>query len=237
MVGYIISLVLFVLIFVSYPLCCLFKTKFVAFLNKHSKIVNLVFVCISFICYLIVVIVAYIQNGLHDWNFINTLPTANVSPFMFATLPLYFILRKKAKEYYLNIIALLSVGMILSPVISMIFNIQRNYSFHAFFLADYVAHLFLSLWGIYIVSSKQIELELKKSLICVGIMASVAFTMLVLNLIFDTSFFGLSLRGKHNIYNVVITKSSFLSCLIYFVGLVGIMIGGHFFQTLFKNND
>ena len=43
--------------------------------------------------------------------------------------------------------------------------------------------------------------------------------MIILNLIFDTSFFGLSLRGKHSIYNMVLVSNSFLSAFIYFTGL------------------
>ena len=237
MVGYIISLVLFIVIYVFYILACRFKFNFVLFLNKYPKIVNLVFTGISCTCYLAVVIVAYIKNGLYDWNFTNTLPTANVSPFVFATLPLYFILPKKAKDYYLRIFPLLSIGMIVSPIAGMIFNIQRNYNFYASFLANYIAHLSLSMWGIYLVSSNQIRLDFIKSLICVAIMASVALTMLVLNLIFDTSFFGLSLRGKHNIYNIVLVDNSYLSCLIYFTGLVGVMLLGHLFQMLFENKN
>ena len=50
--------------------------------------------------------------------------------------------------------------------------------------------------------------------------------MLVLNLIFDTSFFGLSLRGKHNIYNNVLTNNSYLSAALYFFGLICVLLMG-----------
>jgi len=232
MVGYIITLVTIILVYISYILLYIFKPQYLAGVNKRYTTVNVVFLLITYTCYVGVVVIALVKNGLHDWNFQNTLPTANVSPFMFATLPVYFLLPKKVKVYYLHIIALLSVGMILSPVLGIAFNIYRHYSFHFSFLLDYVAHLSLSMWGVYILMTKQINFNSKRSLICIGFMGGVALMMLVLNLIFDTSFFGLNLRGKHNIYNVRIVENSFASCLIYFIGLFVIMIIGHFYLKL-----
>ena len=56
--------------------------------------------------------------------------------------------------------------------------------------------------------------------------------MMILNLIFDTSFFGLSLNGKHNIYHMVLVSNSYLNALIYFSGLIIIMVGSFLFQKL-----
>ena len=47
--------------------------------------------------------------------------------------------------------------------------------------------------------------------------------MLLLNVAFDTAFFGLSLNGKHNIYNMVLVSNSYLSACIYFLG-VGVVL-------------
>ena len=59
--------------------------------------------------------------------------------------------------------------------------------------------------------------------------------MLIMNLIFDTSFFGLSLNGKHNIYNVVLVDSSFVSALLYYLGLLMIIILGYIYSMMFKD--
>ena len=198
----------------------------------NTKIYNLVFCLVTVVCYIGVVIVALVQNGWSDWNFLNTLPIANVSPFMFFVCPIYLILPKKGKDYFLNLISLLSLGMIISPVFSIVYNIYRDYAFHAQFLLDYVAHLSMALWGIYIVKSGQIELKIKHSIFSGLLIVIVAFIMLVLNLVFDTAFFGLSLRGKHNIYNAVLVENSFLSCLIYFSGLIVVLVLGYLYCIL-----
>lgn len=221
---YIICLIILLLI---YAVVILNMKRF-----KNTKITNLVFVLITFCCYIPIVFITLHNDGVHDWNFKNTLPTANVSPFMFATLPLYFILPKSIKKYYLTLISLLSVGMILSVAFGCIFNAARNYRFIPHFTLDFIAHMSLSLFGVYLVKSKQISLKLKECLIGGSIIVCAALIMLVLNIIFNTSFFGLNLNGKHNIYNNVLVSNSYLSALIYFAGLIGIMVIGYFYLKL-----
>lgn len=199
---------------------------------KNTKLTNLIFSLTIFVLYIISVIIVYFKVGFKDWNFQNTLPVANVSPFMFFVVPLYFVLPKKAKNYFMLLIALLSVGMFLSPTFSCIFNAMRNYKFHFSFMIDYIAHFALCLWGVYIIKSKQVELKIKDSLFSGLIIVCVAVLMLVLNIIFDTAFFGLNLNGKHNIYNMVLVSNSYLSALIYFAGLIFVLIMGFLFHKV-----
>lgn len=199
---------------------------------KNKTITNIVFCVLIVGLYIPTVVIAYIKNGPNDWNFTNTLPTANVSPFMFCICPLVVILPKKLNEYIKGLISLLVVGMILSPIISIVFNGIRNYAFHFSFYLDYVAHLLLSLWGCYFVITKQFDLNIKKSLISGSIIVAVALIMFILNCIFKTAFFGLAITDKYSIYNIKIVNNAYLSALIYFVGLAAIMVAGYFFQKL-----
>ena len=221
---------------ISLILCLFIYSVLIFYMKyfKHQKIVNLIFFLIIYLCYWAVVIVAYIRNGLYDWNFTNTLPTANVSPFMFGTLPLFYILPKKVKPYYLNLISLLSLGMLFSPILSMVFNFSRQYSFHVSFLLDYIAHFAISLWGIYFVKSKQITLKIRSSAISGSLIIGVAIIMMVLSVILDKSFFGLSLNGKHSIYNFRVTESSFLNAALYFIGLILVLFAGYSYQLMLQ---
>ena len=221
---YPITLVLFLIIYI---LVCLLMHRF-----KNQFITNLVFFLISFVCYLALVVYLYFHDGPNDWNFTNALPVANISPFMFFTSFVFFLLPKKIRKYHALLVSLLSVGMILSPTIMMMRNFVINYRFISSFLLDYTSHFAFSLWGVYIIQSKQVELKEKDCLISGSLIIGVALTMLIINLIFDTSFFGLSLRGKHNIYNQVLVSNSFLSALIYFAGLIIVLLFGFFFQKL-----
>lgn len=200
---------------------------------KNVKLTNLIFVLTIFVLYIVSVIIQYFKVGFYDWNFQNSLPTANVSPFMFfVVLPLYFLLPQKPKRYFLLLVALLSVGMFLSPTLSCVFNACRNYKFHFQFVLGYVAHFALFLWGIYIIKTNQTELKVKDSAISGSLIVGVAIVMMILNIIFDTTFFGLNLNGKHSIYNMVLVSNSYLSAFLYFAGLVVVLVLGFCFHKL-----
>ena len=210
----------------------------ILFFMSHMKnylFWDIIFLSLIFSCYLSEVIIALIKNGLYDWNFHETLPISNISPFMFCFSPLYLVLPNKIKNYFGTLISLLVVGMIASPIFSGIRCFYIGYAFHISYLLDYIAHFSFALFGIYLVQSRQVELKMKNVLFGVGIIISVLLIIIVINLIFDTSFFGLSLRGKHNIYNIVIVDNSFLSAGIYFSGLIIILLLGLVLQkSLFE---
>lgn len=196
------------------------------------RLVNIIASLSVYLMYLSLVYVVYSDVGFYDWNFQNTLPMANVSPFMFSVMPLTWILPKGARKYLYLLISLLSVGMLFSAISSSLYNAIIGYKFHWHFMLDYVAHLILSAWGIYLVKSGQVTLCKRDCLISGSLIVGVAFVMMMLNVTLDTAFFGLSLSGKHNIYNNVIVDSSALSALIYFVGLVVVLLLGYGFNKI-----
>lgn len=196
------------------------------------RLVNMIASLSVYVMYLSLVYVVYSDVGFYDWNFQNTLPMANVSPFMFSVMPLTWILPKGARKYLYLLISLLSVGMLFSAISSSLYNAIIGYKFHWHFMLDYVAHLILSAWGIYLVKSGQVTLCKRDCLISGSLIVGVAFVMMMLNVMLDTAFFGLSLSGKHNIYNNVIVDSSALSALIYFVGLVVVLLLGWGFNKM-----
>ena len=201
---------------------------------RNVRLFNVIFTCAVYIPYLLLCFIVYEDVGFYDWNFQNVLPVANVSPFMFSILPLILLMPKKIREHFYLLISLLTVGMLLSSVFGCIYNASINYRFHFHFMLDYVAHLILSLFGIYLIKSKQAKPTVKSCAISAGIILSVATLMLILNLILDTSFFGLSLRGKHNIYNNVLTDSSLLSALLYYIGLSVVLLSGVVISKIFS---
>ena len=99
-------------------------------------------------------------------------------------------------------------------------------------MLDYVAHFALSLYGVYLVRTSQVKLTVKASVMSGSIILGAAFLMMILNVIFDTAFFGLSLNGKHNIYNNVLFKSSYLSAFVYFLGLIMVLVLGYLYMKL-----
>lgn len=225
---FIITLVVLIALW-AFSCFYLVKAKSNKLLEK-TWLMNLLFSSTAFTCHVIHLIIIYFDVGFEDWNFQNAMPYANVSPFMFTISPIFLLLPKNTRKYCLNLVSLLTIGMILSPIVSIMHNIIINYKFHASFLLDYIPHLLLSVWGVYIIQSKQIELKIKPSIISGSIIVIVAVIMLILNVILDKSFFGLSLNGKHSIYNQKIVSNSYLSAALYFVGLIALLVAGYFFQ-------
>lgn len=219
---YILALIALLVAYIS----VIFAMKYM----KNTKLFNGLFVCIVAVCYLLVMLTVYLDVGFADWNFQNTLPTANVSPLMFCLTIFVLFLPKKARRYCLLLVSLLSVGMLASTIFGCIYNASIGYKFHFHFLLDYIAHVALSLWGIYLVKTNQVKVENKSCIVSMCMIFAYATLMLILNVIFDTAFFGLSLNGKHNIYNMVITSNSYLSALLYYAGLFVVLIAGMFLQ-------
>jgi hypothetical protein len=221
-------LILFFVLVAIYLAFVLFAKRFA----KYKKYINTIFVLFIFASYLYVVIYMYRDVGPYDWNFLNTMPTANVSPFMFCLVPLILIMPKRIRGYLFTLVGLLSFGMLIAGLGGAIGFMMRDYKFHWHIAMDSIAHVLISLWGVYLVKSGQVELEPKKAVRSGSIIVSVALIMLVLNLIFDKAFFGLSLYGKHNIYNNVLFKSGIVSALAYFVGLFTVLLVGYFYHKI-----
>lgn len=200
----------------------------------HDKKWNGLFTAAVFVPYVFLGMVIYLDVGFYDWNFQNVLPVANVSPFMFTLTFVSLFLPTKIRKIVYGLISLLSVGMIFSTVVNCVYNAQIHYKFHWHFVLDYVAHFALSAYGVYLVRSRQVDLKIQKCFASGALIVGAAMVMMVLNVIFDTAFFGLSLNGKHNIYNTVLVKSSYLSAVIYFVGLCLVLILGYLYSRCFS---
>ena len=227
--SYIITLIAFIVLYVG----VIYLMKYM----RNTKLTNTVFALVVFIAYVGLGLTIYLDVGFNDWNFQNTLPFANVSPFMFFSIPLALLLPKKINAYFLLLISLLSVGMFLSSVFECVYNAVINYKFHIHFTYNFFSHFALSLFGVYIIRSGQVTLNIKNALKSSIIIFTVATTMLIVNLIFNTAFFGLSLNGKHNIYNIVLVENSYLSALIYYTGLTLVVVLGYLYSKVFSRNN
>lgn len=202
------------------------------YLAKYKNVVNVLFVIAIFMSYLYIVRYMYYDVGPDDWNFRNTMPTANVSPFMFCLTPFILIMPKTIRKYLMTLVVLLSLGMVVAGLGGALGFVARNYKFHWHITMDCLAHVLISLWGVYLLKSGQVELTPKKAIRAGAIIVSVALIMLVLNLIYHKAFFGLSLYGEHNIYNVRFFESGVVSTIAYFLGLCFVLCTGYFYQKI-----
>ncbi len=224
MIGYIITLVI---LFGGYPIGVWAVGNI-----KRERLFEVIFPFCTFALYLCCVAYIAVDAGVHDWNFHNALPTANVSPFTYCLTTFIFAFPKRIKRYLYTLVALLSLGLLCAGAITCVFNSIRGYAFHWQIALDSFLHGALSLFGVYLVKSGRVRLDIKSCLIGGGIIVGVAAVMMGLNAILRTSFFGLSVYGEHNIYNVVVCKNGYLSAGLYFIGLCAVLAVGGLFQKL-----
>ena len=224
MIGYIITLVL---LFGGYPIGVWAIGKI-----KRKRLFEILFPFCTFALYLCCVAYIAVDAGVEDWNFHNALPTANVSPFTYCLTAFIFVFPKPVRKYLYTLVALLSLGLLCAGAITCVFNILRSYAFHWQIAIDSLIHGGVSLFGVYLVKSGRVSLGGKTCLISGGVLLGIAAVMMGLNAILRTSFFGLSVHGEHNIYNVVVCQNGYLSAGLYFIGLCTVLAVGWLFQRL-----
>lgn len=201
---------------------------------ENKKVANFLFFSIVFGCYVIYVLQVLFLSGYHSIYFHGVLATANISPFMFSIIPIIHFSHGKLQKHLYILVSLLSFGMLLSPTLNAITYAIKGHPFNFYAIWDYIAHLTLSLWGIYLAKSEQIKIKVRDSIISALIIIGVALFMLLMNLIHGTAFFGLALDGNHNIYQNVIVDNSYVSAIIYFTGLDVVLIAGYFYSKCFS---
>ena len=85
-------------------LCASYALVFYLMKHFHSlRAMEFVFVGLVFIPYVCLSLVVLRDVGFNDWNYRNTLPVANVSPFMFALMPIVFVLPQRVKKHFCSL--------------------------------------------------------------------------------------------------------------------------------------
>ena len=203
---------------------------FMKYLVKYRTISDIDFPAVIFVLYFIEIVLLLVGVDVKDWSYLTLLPFGNIGPLVFFAIPFLFFLPKKVRRYGFTIIALLSPAMLVYGIMHGIMLVVAGTKVFAAYVLDIFCHALCALYGIYLVRTEQVDFDVKKSLISGAVVFAVAILMLVLNAIFHTSFFGLSVYGDHNIYNVFVLDSAVLSVFLYFIIVGAALVVGYFFQ-------
>ncbi|MBN3490114.1 hypothetical protein JV173_01165 [Acholeplasma equirhinis] len=188
-------------------------------LTKIQK--KLVFAMIS-VCYLENLFEKLIENNTAWLRLL--IPFGNYSPFTFTIITILIFLPSKFQKPVNYFLALMSFPMFGATCVNSI-----NYVIHAgeylytSMSFDQIGHTLVSLYGYYLIISKEVKFTKIKTLFTFIFIMSVPLVMATLNFIYDTSYFGLNLNGRHNIYNRVVTDNSYINLGIYWFGLLGLI--------------
>ena len=216
--NYIIFLILY-LAFLAFMFFLIIKKKII--INSIQR--RILFAIIAF-CYLLNIAEKSICNEMNPSYINSILPFGNYSPLIFTCSTILIFIPEKWCAWFKYFIGIMWLPMIAASLYNSIGYtwLQGPYSYTCITF-DCFAHGLIGLYGFYVLYNKVIVYDKKKLIILLSCIIVVPVIMLILNAIFDTSFFGLNLNGKHNIYNVVLTDNSYISALIYFLGLAALL--------------
>ncbi len=187
---------------------------------------NFLFSVVIFGFYLLDFIDSAIELG--GMNIINVFPWSNVSPFTFTLSLLMIIFPQRLKRHFSFLFGLLSLGMTIAAFYTVGSGIvMGSVFFFPFSFFDCMAHFSVCLYGIYTVASGQKKVTVKGSIGSASIIYLAAIGAIVANVFLGTSCFGLSFDETHNIYHVLIIPNAYLSAVVYFIGLTGVILVGY----------
>lgn len=204
--------------FVSLTLICLYRDSI------NTKICNVVFVICDLIFYFVWNLGMYEHGWLNDG--FETL--GNISPMIFTVIPLTLFMNEKTKQYAYSAIAFLWVGMFIalfvSPEYVYIYDYRREAS--VLYTGEALCHMLAALFGIYLILTGQVKLNMQSWLRSIAFMYAVIFFGVFLNYFFRKRNFGMDPYGDYAIYFLDIFGTFEATLLAYLLGVLTVLTLG-----------
>ena len=217
---------------------CYFLTLILLALYRNVinvKIGNTVFIIVDVIFFFFWNYAAYERGWLED----GFMTLENISPFIMTLIPLTLFMSDRVRSYCNSAIAFLWVGMFLALLISPQHAYIFSYNIEAspIYTSEAACHLIASLYGAYLIITKQVSCDFKhwrRSVVC---MYAVIGFGVILNYIFHIRNFGMDPYGDYTIYMIDIFGSFEATLVGYLLGVlvvltIGMQIGLLFFRLV-----
>lgn len=190
---------------------------------------------IIFMAYFLNVLEKLVYFGTESPWFYDIVPFGNLSPLLFTLCFLCIFMPQKVRKYFYAIFSLMILGMIgagFKNSVERVFRVEHD--LYSCIIFDSIAHILIGLFGFYLLRNSIIEFDKKEKVFAISFVYVMPVLAFITNVIFHTRFFGFSIYGEHNIYNMRISSNGYISALVYFIGLTFIVIGGSHFIKLIK---
>lgn len=216
--SYIILLILY-LSFLAIVFYLIIKKRIT--INSTQR--RVLFLFIAF-CYILNILDKIMGSEINMKHLYGVIPFGNYSPLIFTVCTIMVFLPEKWCRWFDYFMGIMWLPMLVASLHNSIsFTWSQGPFVYTCMIFDCISHGLIGLYGFYLLYNKAVVYDKKKMIILLSAIMLVPVIMLILNVVFDTSFFGLNLNGKHNIYNVVISNNSYVSAAIYFVGLAALL--------------
>ncbi len=204
--------------FVTLVLICLYRDKL------SPRIGNFIFIAADVVFYFLWTY-AYYLIGWLDKGFITL---DNISPLMFTVMPLTYIVKDKVRNAAFCALAFLNAGMfvamLFSPEFAYLFSYRDEASF--VYTCEALCHGTCSLFGIYLILTRQVRITFKNWLRSIVFMLSVISFGVFLNIVFHMSFFGMDPYNGASIYMFDLFGSFPITLCAYYLGVVAVLTIG-----------
>lgn len=204
--------------FTSLFIMCFYRSKI------NVKFWNRVFIIADFVAYSCWNFASYEVGWLNrGW-----MTLGNISPLMFTLILFIPFVKDTFKDGIYSMLACLNLGMfvamLVSPEHDYIFNFNTRATF--VYTSEAVCHMLCSLFGIYLVLSKQVKANFKQWLKGTSYLLSIITFGVILNFIFRRNHFGMDPYGGASIYMIDIFEGFWPTLIAYYFGVILVMTLG-----------
>lgn len=197
----------------------------------YCRKIDFVIRSIIFIFYLILIgsrhYVIHISYQLTQWGInyaFSCLPIGNISPLTFTLLFVSIFLPKKMRDVCDGFVLCVSLVMPIATILTCVISIINSYPYHFSAIFDVLTHLMVCGLSIYLYHTKQIKIKREALIKSYVFIYSVVAILVIFNIIFKVSFFGLGFHDNWNIYDLKLFNNAFINLFMYCLGLAIIML-------------
>lgn len=209
---------LLVIYFVSLVLICLYRDQL------NLKVFNCIFIIVDIIFFFCWNYSYYEKGKLKD----GFMTFENISPMIFTMIGLLYFMKDSVKEYCLSAIAFLSFGMFVAMFVSPEHAYLSSFKQEATFdlTSETFCHMLASLFGLYLVITRQIKVDFEHWWKALVFMYSVISFGVILNYVFHRSFYGMNPYGNYKIYFLDIFGSFGATLVAYYFAIAVVISAG-----------
>lgn len=202
----------------SLTLMCLYRDSI------NIRVFNICFVILDVIFYFIWNVGMY-ESGWLDDGFATL---ENISPMIFTVIPLTVFMNEKTKQYAHSAIAFLWIGMIVAFFISpqQAYIVSNRKEASLVYTGEALCHMLASLFGIYLILTKQVKLNFQSWVRSLTFMYAVVLFGVTLNYLFHKQNFGMDPYGDYSIYFIDIFGTFEATFAAYLFGILAVLTVG-----------
>ena len=205
--------------FITLFLMCYYRNKI------NVRVWNLCFFIANFVTFSAWNYGAYLYT---NWLKYGWMTFGNISPMTFTIIILLPIFNERVREYAMSSIAFLNFGMFIAMLISPEYDYIFNFKTEATFMyaTEAVCHLICSLFGIYLVFSKQIKADFEHWWKGLTFTLSLITLGVICNFVYHRDYFGMNPYGNAKIYMIDLFSGFWPTVIAYYFGIAIVMTVG-----------